>query len=78
MQLMPCCLGMPSTVKYMLRAPPSVLGRVTQLDSLYLLVALYVRLLNLYGAPTRPLTVNGLLDPGCRFEVLVHLVSGKV
>jgi hypothetical protein len=62
----------------MLRAPPSVAGRVMQLDSLYLLVALYVKLLNLYGAPTSPLTTNGLLDPGCRFVVLVHLLSGKV
>ena len=62
----------------MLRAPPSVSGKVTQLDSLYILVALYVKLLNLYGAPTSPLTTNGLLDPGCKFVVLVHLLSGKV
>jgi hypothetical protein len=62
----------------MLRAPPSVSGRVTQLDSLYKLVALYVKLLNLYGAPTRPLTTNGLTDPGCKLVVLVHLLSGKV
>lgn len=61
----------------MLRAPPSVVGRVMQLDSLYLVTMLGVNLLNLIGAPVRPLTDKGRL--GKRKPVaFLHSLSGNV
>jgi hypothetical protein len=50
-----------------------------QLDSLYLVSVLGVNLLNLIGAPVRPLTVKGTLGLFKRkFVPFLHVLSGKV
>ena len=59
----------------MLRAPPSVAGRVMQLDSLYLVLTLGVSLLNLMGGLVRPLNVKGI--PRSKFVAFLHSLSGK-